>query len=114
MRKMASPARGPRGHASRVEVNVIEVTHEVVLVAERVLPIAPLPNPALAFDAAAVGDWLASRQSMRKAAFDQAPAGGEIRIAIGQGPDRVQVIREDHGGFDREGMPCPHLAKRCP
>jgi hypothetical protein len=26
----------------------------------------------------------------------------------------VQVIREDHGGFDREGMPCPHLAKRRP
>jgi hypothetical protein len=24
------------------------------------------------------------------------------------------VIREDHGGFDREGMPCPHLAKRRP
>ena len=51
---------------------------------------------------------------MRKAAFDQSPAGGEIRIAIGQGPDRVQVIREDHGGVDREGMPCSHLAKRRP
>ena len=51
---------------------------------------------------------------MRKAAFDRAPAGGEIRIAIGQGPDRVQVIRQDHGGFDREGMACPHLANRRP
>ena len=94
-----------------IEVNVIEVTQEVVLAVQRVLPISPLPNPALAFDAAAVGDWLASRQSMRKAAFDQASAGGEIRIAIGQGPDRVQVIRQDHGGLDREGMACPHLAK---
>jgi anti-sigma regulatory factor (Ser/Thr protein kinase) len=51
---------------------------------------------------------------MRKAAFDQAPAGGEIRIAIGQGPDRVQVIRKDNGSFDREGMACAHLAKRRP
>src|SRR5437667_413572 len=51
---------------------------------------------------------------MQKAAFDQAPTGGEIRITIGQGPDRVQVIREDHGSFDREGMSCPHLAKRYP
>ena len=65
-----------------IEMNVIEVTQEVVLAAQRVLPISPLPNPALAFDAAAVGDWLAARQSMRKAAFDQAPAQREIRIAI--------------------------------
>ena len=95
-----------------IEMNVIEVTQEVVLAAQRVLPISPLPNPALAFDAAAVGDWLAARQSMRKAAFDQSPARGEIRIAIGQGPDRMQVIRQDHGGVDGEGMPCSHLAKR--
>jgi hypothetical protein len=38
----------------------------------------------------------------------------EIRIANGQGPDCVEVIREDHGGFDREGMSCPDLAKRRP
>jgi len=49
---------------------------------------------------------------MRKAAFDQAPARGEIRIAIAHGPDRVKVIRQDHGDIDRKGMSCPHLAKR--
>jgi hypothetical protein len=36
-----------------IEVNVIEVPHEVVLVAQRMLPISPLPNPALAFGGAA-------------------------------------------------------------
>jgi hypothetical protein len=98
----------------RIEVNVIEVPRKIVLVAERVLSIPALPNPALAFGGAAGGDPFGSGQTMGKAAFDQSPAGGEIRIAIGQGPDRVQVIRQDHGGFDREGMPCPHLAKRRP
>jgi len=77
----------------RIEVNVIEVTHEVVLVAQRMLPIPPLPNPALAFGGAAGGDPFASGQSMRKGAFDQTPAGGEIGIASGQRPDRVEVIR---------------------
>ena len=51
---------------------------------------------------------------MRKAALDQAPAHGEIGIAVGQGPDRVEVIRQDHGAFDRKRMPCTHLAKRRP
>jgi hypothetical protein len=87
----------------RIEVDVIEVPHEVVLVAQRMLSISPLPNPALAFGGAAGRDPFPSGQSIRKAAFDQSPAGGEIRIAIGQGPDRVQGIREDHGSFDREG-----------
>src|SRR5437867_1052340 len=51
---------------------------------------------------------------MRKAAFDRAPAGGEIRVAIGQGPDCVQVIRQNNGSLDREGVTCAHLAKRSP
>src|SRR6266436_3197900 len=95
-----------------IEVNVIEVTHEVVLVAQRMLPIPPLPNTALAFGGAASRDPFDSRQTVRKAAFDQAPAGGEIRIAIGQRPDCMQVIGKDHGGCEREGMPCSHPAKR--
>ena len=33
----------------RIDVNVIEVPIEVLLVADRVFPIAPLPNSALAF-----------------------------------------------------------------
>ena len=94
----------------RIEVDVIEVPRKIVLVAQRMLPISPLPNPALGFG----GNPFASGQSMRKAAFDQAPAGGEIRIAMGQGPNRVEVFRHDHGSFDREGMSCPHLAKHRP
>jgi hypothetical protein len=85
---MANPARVP--HADRVavlhriEVKVIEVPREIVLVAQCVLPIPPLPNPALASGGATGRDSFDARQSMRKAAFDQAPARGEMRIAIGQ------------------------------
>jgi hypothetical protein len=76
----------------RIEVNVSEVPRKIVLVAQRVFPIAPLPNPALPFGAAAGGYSFASRQSMGKAAFDQTPTGGEIRVAVGQGPYRMEVI----------------------
>jgi hypothetical protein len=59
-----------------------------------------LPYPALGFGGAAGGDPFGSGQTMGKAAFDQSPAGGEIRIAIGQGPDRVEAIGQDNGSFD--------------
>jgi len=38
----------------------------------------------------------------------------KIGLVFGQGPDRVQVIRQDHGGFDHKRMPCAHLTKRRP
>ena len=37
----------------RIEVNVIEVPPKIILVAQRVLPISPLPNPSLALGGAA-------------------------------------------------------------
>jgi hypothetical protein len=85
----------------RVEVGIIEMPREIVLVAQRMLPIPPLPNPALAFGGAAGGDPFNSGQTMRKPLVGQAPTRGEICIAIGQGPDRVQVIRQGHGSFPR-------------
>ena len=36
-----------------IEVNVVEVPRKIVLVAQRMLPISPLPNPALAVGGAA-------------------------------------------------------------
>jgi hypothetical protein len=33
---------------------------------------------------------------------------------LGQSPDRMQVIGQDHSGFDGEGMTRSHVAKRCP
>ena len=42
----------------RIEMNVIDVTLKIELVAQRVLPITSLPDPALAFAGAADGDTL--------------------------------------------------------
>jgi hypothetical protein len=67
-----------------IEMNVIEVPFKIILLAQRALLISPLPNPALAFAGTAGGYPFASRQTMRKPAFDQAPTRVEIRIAIGQ------------------------------
>jgi hypothetical protein len=35
--------------------------------------------------------------------LDPAPSARKIGVALRQGEDRVQMIREDHDGFDREG-----------
>src|SRR6516164_1567670 len=58
------PIFHPRHQAvlHRIKVNVIRVPREVVLVTQGVLPIAPLPNAALAFSQAALGDPLGCRQ----------------------------------------------------
>jgi hypothetical protein len=96
----------------RVEVNGIEMAPHVVPVAQRVLPMSPLPNPALAFGDAAGRDPLAAGQTMRKGTLDQASPQREIRIALGQSPDHVQVVGQDDSSFEGEGMPSPHPAKR--
>ena len=98
----------------RIEMDVIEVPDKIVLVTQGVLPIPPLPNPALSLRGTAGRDPFAAGQTARKSAFDQPPPQREIRIALGQGPDHVQVIRQDHSSFNRERMPGPYPAKRRP
>ena len=39
-------------------------------------------------------------QAGGKARFDQPPAGCEVAIAIGQGPDRVQMVGQNHPSLD--------------
>ena len=98
----------------RIEMDVIEVPHKIVLVTQRVLPIAPLPNPTLSLGGTAGRDPFAAGQTARKSAFDQPPSQREIGIAFGQGPDHVQVIGQNYGGFNRKPMPSRYPAKRCP
>jgi hypothetical protein len=45
-----------------IEMNVIGVSREISLVTQGMLPIAPLPNPALAFACTACGNPFAYRQ----------------------------------------------------
>ncbi len=77
-----------------IELNVIDVSLKIGLIADRVLPIAPLPNSFLAFNNLA--RRARSRlDSPREAAFDERPSGGKVCISIGQGPDSVEVIRKN-------------------
>src|SRR5262249_39407145 len=93
----------------RIEMNVIGMAHEIAFVTQGVLPVASLPDAALALAAAARGNPFAKRQGVREPRFDQAPARGEIRVALPQGPDRVQVIGKYDNRLDRKRVigPCP-------
>jgi hypothetical protein len=47
----------------RIDVNVIDVTGEVALVSNGVLPIAPLPDATFALGGAAIGNSFADGQA---------------------------------------------------
>jgi len=95
----------------RIEVNVVDVTLEVVLIAERMLPIAPLPNAPFTLIGSAWRYLFPSRQTTRERRLDQSPAGREIRVTLRQRPYRVQMIRQHHRCFRRIRMPSLRVAK---
>jgi hypothetical protein len=95
-------------------MNVVDVTREIALVANGVFPIAPLPDAAFALGGTAFRNAFAAGEAARKRRFDQPPARGKIRIALGHGPDRVEMIGQNHHRLDREGMTPPRLTNRDP
>ena len=60
-----------------VDVDVIDVTHEIALVANGMLPIAPLPDAPFALAGTAVGNPFAGREATRKRRFDEPPTRGK-------------------------------------
>ena len=86
----------------RVEVDVIDVGREILVVADRMLPEPALPDAALAAPQPYLRAPLASGQATGENRLDQAPAGREVRIALRQRPNAVEVIGEDDPGVDRE------------
>ncbi len=81
----------------RVPVNIVHVRGEIRLVANQVFPKPLLPKRALPF----LGSTTRQQGFIVQAfaallsddGFNDAPAGGKIGIALGQGPDAMQVIR---------------------
>ena len=63
MRPIPDPRQQPV--LDRVDVDVVDMTSEVVLVANGVLPIAPLPDAAFSFGRTAMGNSFAGRQPAR-------------------------------------------------
>src|SRR5437763_1951424 len=87
IRPIAGPAH--QSVLDRVEVHVVDVSLEILLIANGVFPKAPLPECvfaiAMAFDRHASGD-----KTMREMRLDPLPASGEIGIARWQRPDDMQ------------------------
>jgi hypothetical protein len=77
----------------RVDVNVIDVARKIDFIANRMLPIASLPDTAFAFAGTTAGDRLVDVKLAGERRFDKPPARREIRIALRQRPDRVEMIR---------------------
>lgn len=96
----------------RVEMDVIDMPREIGFVAQRVFPIATLPQAALAFTGTAGGDPLAGGQAVREYCFDEAPAQRKIGIAFGQSPNGVQVVGQNDDRLQIEGMAAAYIAER--
>ena len=75
-----------------IEMNIINMPLQIGVVANRVLPVTPLPNSFLPFDNFA---WRSRSvlKAAREATLDQAPTSGKIGISLRQGPERVNVVR---------------------
>jgi hypothetical protein len=112
MRSIHDPSHQPM--LDRADVDVVDMTRKVALVANGVLPVTPLLDAAFAPGSTALGNSFAGRQAAREARFDQPPAGGGIRVALRQCPDRVETIGQDDHRLDRERMVPPRLPKRGP
>src|SRR5688500_6215384 len=94
-----------------IEVDVIDMRLQIVVVADQVLPIASLPQAAFGFRQAplraAFSRWYRARESR----LDVPPSRRDVQVALGHGPDAMQVIRQDDACGHREWACRPRLAK---
>jgi hypothetical protein len=98
----------------RIDVDVVDVTGEIIFITNGVLPVTPLPYTAFALGGPALGNSFASWNTARESRFDQPPTRGKVSIAVGHSPDRVKMIGQNNHRVDREWMVMPRLPKRCP
>jgi hypothetical protein len=97
-----------------IEVHVIHMRSEVGVVADAMLPKAPLPDPTFPVTLAGVRPTLVRGQTSRKDRLDQAPARRKVVVAGGQRPDTMQMIGEDHPGIDAKRAGSVHGPYRTP
>jgi hypothetical protein len=91
-----------------VERHVIDMSLEIQIVTDRMLPESTLPQRNLSIPA--TGN-LRSRPDdrVRKSAFDEAQSDRIVGIPFRQGHDNVNVVRQDHDRIDHERMRCASL-----
>ena len=86
---------------------------EIVLVADQMLPEAPLPE--IIFATSVTDEWNPiARQGPTEARLNGPPTARVISVTRGQGPHRVQVIGKHDDGLDRERALAPHAAEDLP
>ena len=85
MERGPGPVAHPRDQPmlDGIDVDVIDMPNEVAFIPNGVLPIAALPDAALAPRGAARGYPFAAGDAARECRFDQPPARCEIGIAFG-------------------------------
>lgn len=92
----------------RVETGVVEVSRKIALVADRVLPAAPLPDAALSAAGHDGRSRFVAGQRFGESDLDCAPPAGEVGIAFRRGPQAVHVVGQDDPGVDAEGCAGAH------
>lgn len=96
---------GDAGHEAvpdRVDPAILDVPSVILVVADRVLPEPALPEAHLAPRGLARAAARVGRHAFGEARLDLLPARREIGIAPRQGPDRVQMVRQDHDRISQE------------
>jgi hypothetical protein len=98
----------------RIEVNVIDVTLEVRIISDCVLPKPSLPESRFAPLYLTLRPQLRRRQLAGESAFDLAPAFREIGIAGRQGPNGMEMVRQDADGVRCERQALLNLTINLP
>jgi len=85
----------------RIEMNVVDVSLKIALIANRVLPKAPLPQCQIAIWSAGEID-AGVNQGAIEITLDPSPSARKIGICRWQGKNRMEVIRQDDDCVDRK------------
>ena len=83
-----------------IEMNVVDVTGKVQFVANRVLPITPLPDATFASGETYGRSLLIPRNRFRKRNLDRFPTGRLVNVTRWKCPDTIHVIGQHHPAID--------------
>ena len=86
----------------RIEMQIIHMTRIIPLIADRMLPKAPLPDTPLAPRRPDKRTPFRFRKLSCEPRLDEPPTIGEIEIPRRQGPDTMQMIRQHHPAIDHK------------
>lgn len=97
-----------------IEVNVVHMRRQIPLVADRVLPISPLPDAALATADHDRRSRFTDAYAFRKPFLDRAPTAWEIGVVFRQCPQAVHVVGKHDPGVDLKGCAGADPSNRIP